>query len=276
MSRYFNKNTANYSSIGIGQIGALLNGAAKISWSMIMKPIDAFSTTGVNENSPFHIKINGLSAGLICSVDANTSAGNGKLRVGARSQSADALQNVNGATTLALNTQYTAGGMINIGGDTITVYLNGAVDAGPTAVTFGAATWTLAAATDADVIGGQIVTPPTTVAQFGGNIAEFAIWIDDITAAGFAALHKGVSPLQVKPEALIAYWPLIGRVSPEPELINSKSATLTGTVAQAEHPRVIRPHRRVSRRLVTAASAGTFFNPMSGRGGAAAQPVWAG
>jgi hypothetical protein len=273
MARYFNKNTANYSSIGIGQIGTLLNGAAKISWSMIIKPIDTLSTTGVNENSPFHIKINGLSAGLICSIDANTSVGNGKLRVGARSQSADALQNVNGATTLALNTQYTAGGMIDIGGDTITVYLNGAVDAGPTAVTFGAATWTLATASFDDVIGGQTTAPPTTVAQFGGEISEFAIWTDDITAAGFAALHKGLSPLMVMPDKLIAYWPLVGRVSPEPEYINTKSATLTGTIAQAAHPRVIRPHRRVSRRLVTAAAAGVLFNPISGR---RAQPVWAG
>jgi hypothetical protein len=56
-------------------------------------------------------------------------------------------------------------------------------------------------------------------------------------------LSLGYSPLFVRPQSLVAYWPLIGRNSPELELIGGQGGTLTGTT-QAEHPRIIRPKRR--------------------------------
>lgn len=63
-----------------------------------------------------------------------------------------------------------------------------------------------------------------------GAIAEAAIWsvaldIDEITA-----LAKGVCPLLIRPTALLAYWPLFGNDSPEPDRWrNSYALTLVNT-----------------------------------------------
>ena len=42
-----------------------------------------------------------------------------------------------------------------------------------------------------------------------GKMAEAAIWDTDLTAVEVAILAKGYSPLFVRPQNLVAYWPLI-------------------------------------------------------------------
>lgn len=79
-----------------------------------------------------------------------------------------------------------------------------------------------------------------------GMIAEVGIWNIALSDADVLTLSKGVSPLLVHSEALVAYWPLVGNNSPENNL-KSNTATLAiqGALTKAVHPRVILPRRRL-------------------------------
>ena len=79
-----------------------------------------------------------------------------------------------------------------------------------------------------------------TTQPFDGEIAEAGIWNVALTAADMAALAKGMSPKLVRPDALIAYWPIIGRTDPEPDLVGGFNLTVTTAVWSA-HPRIIYP-----------------------------------
>lgn len=72
-----------------------------------------------------------------------------------------------------------------------------------------------------------------------GKVAEFARWNSILTVSEITALSKGTSPLLVKKPVL--YAPLIGRNSPERDLIGGLSGTLTGT-SNYPHPRIIYPY----------------------------------
>lgn len=77
---------------------------------------------------------------------------------------------------------------------------------------------------------------------FSGLLAEVGIWDIDLTDDEVASLAKGFSPLFIRPANLIFYAPIIGKSSPELDLVGGLSLTLSGT-AKAEHPLVINPHR---------------------------------
>ena len=76
-----------------------------------------------------------------------------------------------------------------------------------------------------------------------GRIAEAAIWNVALSDADVAALAKGVCPLHVRPDGLVAYWPLIGRNDPEPDFVGGYAMTLNAAPTQAAHPRVYNPRR---------------------------------
>lgn len=78
---------------------------------------------------------------------------------------------------------------------------------------------------------------------FDGDICEVGLWDVELTAAEWALLAAGYSPLLVRPAALVYYWPLVGRSSPEIDLIGGVGLTLDGT-AVAAHPRIIYPAPR--------------------------------
>lgn len=74
-----------------------------------------------------------------------------------------------------------------------------------------------------------------------GRIAEAAIWNVALSDDDALALAAGFCPLMVRPDALVAYWPLIGVNSPETdEVAPANNLTLSGT-AQADHPPIIYP-----------------------------------
>ena len=81
---------------------------------------------------------------------------------------------------------------------------------------------------------------PDSTAYMSGSIAEAGIWNVALTTAELALLALGISPLLVRPDSLVSYWPLIGYSSPELDFMGPAALTLTGTVAGA-HPRVIYP-----------------------------------
>lgn len=75
---------------------------------------------------------------------------------------------------------------------------------------------------------------------YTGLIAEAAVWDAALTDAEVAILALGVSPLLVRPASLVAYWPLIGRNSPENDRVGTFPLTVTGATV-ADHCRIIRP-----------------------------------
>jgi hypothetical protein len=79
------------------------------------------------------------------------------------------------------------------------------------------------------------------------SVAEAAIWNAALTADEMAMLALGVSPLLVRPGSLVHYWPIIGRYSPEIDLVGGLNLTLNGAgITTVDHPRVFYPGRRRS------------------------------
>jgi hypothetical protein len=76
----------------------------------------------------------------------------------------------------------------------------------------------------------------------GGRIAEAAMWSVALTDADAACLALGFSPLLIRPESLIAYWPLIGRHSTEIDVVGGFGMTVTGATV-ADHTRIYMPRR---------------------------------
>lgn len=93
-------------------------------------------------------------------------------------------------------------------------------------------------------IGGHLYNTSTIARTWDGDVAEAAIYNVGLTAAEVAMLAAGYSPLMVRPEALVAYWPLVGRNSPETDIVGKYDLTLTGTTA-SPHPRIIRPSAKI-------------------------------
>lgn len=251
MARDFVKNVSNYMSFGQGVFGALFNGAGAVSIAARMTA-DTY-TAGTNLNLLLAWEIGNAITGGLLSINGTTSV----IQLGGRSVSTDSFQQMVGTTALTTGTEWHVGGVMNIAGDTITPYVNGVAEGGG-GVTFGNATYTHTASgvSQSDRIGTTFGTSNiSTSNQFDGRIAEVAFWTADIGAAGFAMLASGFSPLFVAPESLIFYCPLLGAYSPERDVVNGKSGTITGTLAAAAHPRVFMPVPRPVRRWASGAVA---------------------
>lgn len=72
---------------------------------------------------------------------------------------------------------------------------------------------------------------------YGGRMADVAIWNVALTAGEFAALASGQRPNMIRRASLLAYWPLDGLASPEPDFSgNGNNGTLTGVCPLAAGP----------------------------------------
>ena len=112
------------------------------------------------------------------------------------------------------------------------LYINGAAQtANPTSLT--------PSGLDDTKIGAATYTSGV-ITYMNGQIADAGIWNVVLTAAEIESLSKGIPPSFIRPESLVAYWPLYGRASPEIDIHNRYEMTLTGTSA-ADHPRIYMP-----------------------------------
>lgn len=94
-----------------------------------------------------------------------------------------------------------------------------------------------------------------------GYLAEVGIWDAALTDAEVAVLATGVSPLAVRPQSLVGYWPIVGKTSPEINYVNGTAVlSVQGTLSAAPHPRVFMP--RTTRAVLIASAA------------VAGQPTW--
>src|SRR3990167_8894237 len=76
----------------------------------------------------------------------------------------------------------------------------------------------------------------------GGGLAEVAAWAAALDDAEIAALAKGFAPTLIRPQSLIAYWPLFGNDSPEPDRWKNRyDLTLTNAPTKSDHPRIYYP-----------------------------------
>ena len=110
-----------------------------------------------------------------------------------------------------------------------------------------------------------------------GALADMGVWkATALSDADALSLSVATSALLVQPAYLTFYAPLIGTLSPEPDVRGKFDGTLTNTPTSEAHPRIYyRAGRRVTVDYTVAAGGGLFVNPMSGRGGTMAQPIWA-
>ncbi|HYT44678.1 MAG TPA: LamG domain-containing protein [Methylomirabilota bacterium] len=75
--------------------------------------------------------------------------------------------------------------------------------------------------------------------EFAGRIADVGVWSEGLTASEVASLAQGHRPFQVRPQALVGWWPLDGLSSPEPDLsVNVNNGVLTGTTLSLTGPPV--------------------------------------
>jgi hypothetical protein len=91
--------------------------------------------------------------------------------------------------------------------------------------------------------------PRSTISNFlNGYIAEAAIWNSGLAGGSAAMLTAGMSPLFVRPDLLVAYWPLHGRGGAggnEESWVGAGSVmSQTSSPGVVDHPRIIYPRSR--------------------------------
>lgn len=105
---------------------------------------------------------------------------------------------------------------------------------------------------DTTSVGRTAQATPTD--YMSGDIAEVGVWDAALTAGEIAALAAGACPLNVRPQSLVAYWPLWGTSSPEIDIVGGFHLTLTGTTKSAHY----QGQRGRPARLILPASAAAF------------------
>lgn len=104
----------------------------------------------------------------------------------------------------------------------------------------------------------------STLYPLNGKIQEIGIWNVALTDAEVYALSRAISPLSVRPDALGEYWPMLGRTSPEQNMVGGSAMTLNGTANQFAHNRMIRTRPRLV--YVAPAAAGGGARRLVGSG----------
>lgn len=88
---------------------------------------------------------------------------------------------------------------------------------------------------------GALRSTTTTFRPVDGAFGECGMWNAALTTAEMAILAKGYSPLFVRPNNLVRYWPVIGYGTVEAQRVSAVTAAITGTMARAPHCPVIYP-----------------------------------
>ena len=95
--------------------------------------------------------------------------------------------------------------------------------------------------TDADVVGMGYGPTNGNNAFYKGDMAECGLWNAALTTAEIDSLAAGFSPLFIRPNSLIGYWPLGGPYSDYTDVIGQNTLSATGDPAASDHPRIIYP-----------------------------------
>lgn len=95
-----------------------------------------------------------------------------------------------------------------------------------------------------------------------GDLAECAVWNVILSNAEIVAHAAGLSAALIRPWALVGYWKVLGRSSPEVEYLSGANSMTVAGATVAEHPRIIYPS---APQIITApAAAGDPEGPLIG------------
>lgn len=162
-----------------------------------------------------------------------TAGPNGRLRCRSNNNAATLLSPTNLTANVwthgAMTSQTDAGAGTNL--DRY-LYLNGVQTATDSQAGGGGATHP--SNSDGVLIGNQ---PTATSSAPAGMLAEMGMWNVILTVPEIQLLASGVRPIDIRTSNLVAYWPLNGNVSPEPDMAGSYAGTVTGAV-KGDHPKV--------------------------------------
>lgn len=84
------------------------------------------------------------------------------------------------------------------------------------------------------------ITSLSTFSPMNGSLAEVGVWNVALTADEILALSKGYSPLFIRTNQLMGYFPLWGRGT-ETNIITRSSLTAVGTLLYDVHPKILMP-----------------------------------
>jgi len=98
-----------------------------------------------------------------------------------------------------------------------------------------------AASVDILTIGSDEVRAGVNRNYLGGAIMEAAIWDVALTDQEIAILGRGYSPLFVRPQSILSYYPITGRGSPEIDIVNGQDMGWTAGGIYASHYKIIYP-----------------------------------
>lgn len=103
-----------------------------------------------------------------------------------------------------------------------------------------------ATTTDQDNVSGSILNnfPVTLGAStnggvsplLNGNLSGIGIWSSVLSSGNMSSLAAGADPVGISNSSLIAYLPLCGVASPEPDQKGTNNGTVTGTIRAGDPP----------------------------------------
>jgi len=131
-----------------------------------------------------------------------------------------------GTTTLLVGVDYHLVGVYD--GSTVKIYCNG-IEEDSTVATGNMSSTTAPVRIGAGSGGSGTENP------FDGDIGHCVIWNVGLSAREIKSLSNGISPLQIRSESLLAYWPLNGQ-STEPDIVGRFNMTVNGTTVSKEPP----------------------------------------
>ena len=251
MARDFN-GTDGYIDLGTKNY----TGNTAISFSVILT-VDAFQASSPNIRQIFGIEDGSGTSQILFWRFGNAGAiADGQLQWVANGVST----NLVSTTTFVTATEYAF--VLTYDGANIRLWVNGTLDKTQ------AATGNIGNANKGFQIG-RMTEGLNSGRLFDGKMSEVAVWTRALTTGEAEAISgKRFSPLFF-PGNLTEYVPIIGRASPEPNL-KGGTGTVTGTMANLAHPRIIYPSSPQMRRFTTAAvpeaAAQISFRSLTGVG----------
>lgn len=90
-----------------------------------------------------------------------------------------------------------------------------------------------------------IASRTSTADFFDGAIDHVAIWNVDLTDGQIVELATGISPLLMRPDALVHYWRKMGRNSPELDVVGGLDMTVNSATTATTSPSIYEPLRMV-------------------------------
>ena len=216
MARSFNGTSSDYLQLGTSSV---LNPAAiTVSAWVYLTSVPGSSTTSAildRENGlAYHLSIYNSGGGGDILYGRATCSGGTCFALGSTNLSLNAWHHV------AFTYDSVAGGI---------VYLDGVQDGTDVAV------GTIATSTNNSSIGNSYWGGLTK--GLTGSLADVAVWNLALKTGEISALSKGARPGRIRANARIAWWPLDGIQSPEPDLSGNKlNGTVNGTAKSSGPP----------------------------------------